>query len=126
MKCPEADLCVNFLVDQQQKFDSINDSVVKLKNDNCDYTYQQLFDAQLTTSELKVDFQKKERVLRTIFWNLRLEKFIKELAMESTDNLEVIQSDLLSFWLEDAQELDLAKDPKYEILNDKCDLVDKC
>lgn len=46
--------------------------------------------------------------------------------MESTDNLEVIQSDLLSFWLEDAQELDLAKDPKYEILNDKCDLVDQC
>lgn len=33
---------------------------------------------------------------------------------------------MLNYWLEDAQELELTKDPKYDILNDLCDAVDQC
>lgn len=85
--------------------------------------YKQLHEIEMNLDKLRIDFGQKEVDLRSDIWRSRMHKFFKKDEATSKDNL--VCSDLLRYWLEEAQELELTKEDYCEKLNEIVEEIDK-
>lgn len=64
---------------------------------------------------MRVDFGEREIEVRRDLWHARLTKM---LSTSSGGKDNVVYSEMLRYWLEEAQDLELSKDDKCERLNE--------
>ncbi len=79
---------------------------------------EQIFESHKQLSQLKIDFGVALTKLKRKLWHLKLDTFIK-----ASDG-EQQHSDYLRYWIEEAQELALTKDAKFDVVSDMDDRAD--
>ena len=72
---------------------------------------------------LKVDFDKKEAILRSELWHIKMSLIFAQI--DSKESGKTVESDILRYWLEEGTELELTKESTYERLSDLVDDIDE-